>query len=263
MRALIVDVHLDRATKMEGSLKACGCSVTSYRTADPDPTGDFDLVLVHYTDERPFVNGLSRRLVVYYGGAGEPDSRWGKRLDQRSGSERIWRAIDQNGTGAPTQEEAGALLTYVSALTEQRNSPLPALLQQPRDHPLLDVLAILCQGFLVALPAKTHDQAVASALIAMGAKPGETLCCAELLPCKPDAQYWDLVRDAFGSKPESVAKAEFCREADDPQFLAVNKLVVAVARRQKLQDAVVAEAYLALSERLKVLKVKHGPDLAG
>ncbi|MCX7176044.1 MAG: hypothetical protein NT159_19395 [Proteobacteria bacterium] len=145
----ILDGASKRKKRLASTFQDVGCQVRTFGDNDPIAEHSTDLLLVHYGNDSDDVLKVTRSVVVYFGGGGEPDGRWASRKDRGPQCHSIWRAVAPDGSsGYLTSAEAMELVAFISDIKEGGSGTLPAFLQTPPDYSLLVALCILCQGYL-------------------------------------------------------------------------------------------------------------------
>jgi len=218
--------------------------------------GSFDVVFQHYSEmrnEKATKLRKSAKLVVYYGGNGEPDPRWEDRPDPKDSDLRIWRPVHQNGNGALSSEEGKALVGFARSRPFDATKK-PEFLKPPESPHVLTALSILCQGFLMVSTEKSADFQTVMKL--MGVQQSTQIKEEE----RKKTIYKKAFSNVFGDKKAKTiiknAKIEWKRlssksERNEVKFKAVESFIMAATSGNPQMDTtVINNAYMALNERL-------------
>ncbi len=253
----IVDSSAARRKKLVQGFRNKSIAVNEYHSRAHPESHTTDILMVHYEDDMAAILNISRSVVVYYGGAGEPDGRWDSRRDQRPYCHRFWsRPIYPTGSGSLTDDEISELVLYASAIMRgEANIKVPAFLQPPPDYSTLIALSILCQGYLAAFaPSELGLDAALNKLIKEAG--------AEANIIKAGAGWW---LDLFGVIPESGSDNDKILEAanrllalvknewtwSEVQLKPVIKLLSLIGEHSRIDETVVKSAFDKISEFLR------------
>ena len=262
---LIIDRNSDRAYAMATSFSAEATALVSWkdrtdgrvRVSDDAALPPECLVrlwhLGDYEDSHPVWQSIGAKLTVFYGGNGGHDERC------PPNGEIIWRPI-ANREEALTPSEAAQLLAFANDVTKK-----PSWLQEPQGIPTLASLAILCQGYLAVFAAsgQFHGATVSRALSLMGWDSSKHAGLVRANSAEVQNPQWWL--DLFGitsdvQESEEVLVGKW-RELSNllalewgqgaETFLALPFVESLRQARPLNEPQIVAEAYVAIAERLK------------
>lgn len=238
MTVWIIDSSTNRGDWLEDLFVAASCrarwvgvdierAITDW--CDGDPLKQDDVVLVHTHDEHVWTqSGLFAEHVFYFSG--------GSALVDRP--DWIQRSVSEH---AITLEEAREFIRWIET---GRPENRPALLRGVDPH--LDfrvALVILCQAYLaVASKDESVRQQIGPALVRMGWDESDSALVTDAI----DVQAPEWWRQGLGAEAGPLDQS-LAGPAPSPK---ANALIGAINAGQVAPPALVADAYLELSERL-------------